>query len=210
MGKTLEPESVSCWINQLREGNHQAASRLWERYGFALQQLAKKRYGGALNAVFDEQDLAQSVFVALWRNAEEGKLDDVQDRNELWWLLLEITRRRALTRLKFNQAQKRTILPSQHMPGPSAQEGVGSLSQISDPRELPPEAMVILHEEHDRFMDLLRDDTLRAIAQRKLQGDGVKEIAKELGVSVRTVIRKSNLIRDIWETHLNDGLLKQD
>ena len=194
----MEAESVSCWINQLKEGNQHAARRLWERYGGALQRLAKSRYRGVLNAVFDEQDLAQSVFVALWKNAEEGRLEEIQDRTELWWLLLEITRRRALSRLEFNRAQKRGANITPDVSNSSDDSAIDIFSQLSDLRELPPEMVVILSDEHDRFMSLLPDDMLRNIASQKLEGYSVSEIAVRLNLSTRTVIRKLNLIREHW------------
>ena len=45
---------------------------------------------------------------------------------------------------------------------------------------------------------MLEDETLRQIAQRKLEGYESAEIAAVLGVSSRTVDRKLRLIREIW------------
>jgi len=192
----MDSESVSSWICQLSQGNQQAAFKLWNRYGKALQNLAKAHYTFALNAVFDEHDLAQSVFMALWQNAEAGRLKGVRDRQELWWMLLEMTRRRAISRAKYNQATKRPQAPSN--PGK-----YDPLPELSDPKQLSPEVLSILHEEHDRIMQLLPDDRLRTIAQLHLEGFSNEEIAGKIELSPRTISRKLKLIRDQWSIELH-------
>ena len=48
-------------------------------------------------------------------------------------------------------------------------------------------------------LDRLGDDRLRDIAAKKLEGYSNVEIAKQLGVAVRTVERKLGRIRTCWE-----------
>lgn len=196
-------ESVSSWIRQLRQGDQQAAHRLWNRYGEALQKIARSRYGFVLNAVFDEQDLAQSVFMSLWKNAESGRLAEVQDRNELWWLLLEITRRRAMARMTYNNASKRKRQTSGEAESAGGTETFNPLHHLTDPRQLSPEVLTILNEEHERFMSLLRDDLTRTVAQLHLEGFSADEIAVKIDLSSRTIVRKLKLIRDLWTRELN-------
>ena len=60
----MEPEqSVTLWFDQLRKGNEQAASQLWQRYFQRLVQLAKQRLGATPNRLVDEEDVAVSVFL---------------------------------------------------------------------------------------------------------------------------------------------------
>jgi len=201
-GCVLDSESISSWIRLLQDGNLDAISPLWHRYGAALEKIARKHYRSALNAVFDEQDLAQSVFMALWRNAEAGRLEQVRDRNELWWLLLEITRRRAMARMTYNNAQKRKPGLA-FSPARDDSSTFDPLSQLTNTRQLSPEVLTILNEEHERFMGLLKDDVLRTIAQLHLEDHAVDEIARQLDVSPRTITRKLKLIRDQWTRELD-------
>jgi len=195
-------DSVSSWIRKLEKGDQTAAYRLWDRYGEALQRIARSKFGPALNATFDEQDLAQSVFMALWKNAESGRLEQIKDRHELWWLLLEITRRRALSRMEYNQAAKRLPESGNAKSASSSSGDIDPLANIADPRELSPEVISILTEEHERFMSLLRDDTMRSIARLHLEDFSLEEIAIRVDVSVRTITRKLKIIRDIWAKEL--------
>ena len=64
-----------------------------------------------------------------------------------------------------------------------------------------PEIAAQVAEDLSRLMEVLGDDTLRAIARMKMEEYGTIEIAARLGVSVRTVDRKLCLIREIWEDH---------
>ena len=199
----MEHQSVTVWLRQLANGDQEAAKKLWDRYGPELVELSRRRFGGVLRASDDEEDLVQSVFKALWTGATDGRLDGVQDREHLWWLLLKITRRKALNRHAYNKRQKRaqnTISLTGDL------DGDGSIA----PDELlpagdqpPPDLILILAEEQDRLLSVLRDDVLRSIALWKLDGHTHEEIAQKLGVTTRTVIRKFNLIREIWTQELD-------
>lgn len=199
----MEHQSVTVWLRQLANGDQEAARKLWDRYGPELVELSRRRFGGVLRASDDEEDLVQSVFKALWTGATDGRLDGVQDREHLWWLLLKITRRKALNRHAYNKRQKRaqnTISLNGDL------EGDGSIA----PNELlpagdqpPPDLILILAEQQDRLLSALRDDVLRSIALWKLDGHTHEEIAQKLGVTTRTVIRKFNLIREIWTQELD-------
>ena len=66
-------------------------------------------------------------------------------------------------------------------------------------REPTPEDAAQFAEDYERLLARLGDETLRTIALSKLEGHTNEEIAAELGTSPRTVDRKLNLIRKIWE-----------
>ncbi len=198
----MNQDSVTIWLRQLERGDQEAAERLWNRYSSALMRLAQDRYRGAVSAVADEEDLVQSVFKALWTGATDGRLDTVKDRTELWWLLLAITRRKAINRKAYNSRLKR----GQKVVSLSQLDTVSGDSEFT-PSSLadsqpPPELILLLEEEQQRLLASLRDDVLRSIAVWKLEGDTHEEIAEKLGVAPRTVIRKLNLIRETWSKEL--------
>ncbi len=62
-----------------------------------------------------------------------------------------------------------------------------------------PELVAEFAEYCQRMLDLLKDDTLRVIALRKLEGYTNKEIADGLPCAPRTIERKLQLIRGKWE-----------
>jgi DNA-directed RNA polymerase specialized sigma24 family protein len=64
--------------------------------------------------------------------------------------------------------------------------------------EPTPELAAQLAEEYHRLLDRLGDDTLRAVAQWKLEGWTNREIAARLGCVEHTVERKIRSIRWLW------------
>ncbi len=199
----MEHQSVTVWLRQLATGDQDAAKKLWDRYGPELLELSRRRFGGVLGVLEDEEDLAQSVFKALWTGATDGRLEGVQDREQLWWLLLKITRRKALNRHAYNTRQKRSHNPISLSGLPDDDGSMAPADRIPDDDQPPPDLILILAEEQDRLLNMLRDDVLRSIALWKLDGHTHEEIAQQLGVTPRTVIRKFNLIREIWSQELD-------
>lgn len=199
----MEQDSVTLWLRQLSQGNQTAARQLWNRYSQALIRLAQSRFPGAFTAAADEEDLVQSVFQTLWTGAAAGRWDTVKDRSELWWLLLAITRQKAINQHAYNSRQKRG---AGHQPLSLTDTITGDssatpLDQVADERP-PPELILMLEEEQQRLLACLRDDVLRSIAVMKLDGASHEQIAQQLDVAPRTVIRKLNLIRETWSKEL--------
>jgi hypothetical protein len=52
-------------------------------------------------------------------------------------------------------------------------------------------------------MEALADDELRDVALRRMQGESVEAIAEQLGYAPRSIKRKLQLIRGIWEKELS-------
>jgi DNA-binding NarL/FixJ family response regulator len=55
-------------------------------------------------------------------------------------------------------------------------------------------------DECRRLLGVLRDDSLRVVARLRMEGHSNKEVADQLGCSLRTVARKIELIRRCWLT----------
>jgi RNA polymerase sigma factor (sigma-70 family) len=194
--------SVSQWIANLKDGEAEAARRLWERYALRIVELAKLRLGGAPKRLADEEDVAVSVFHSVCRGAAAGRFQDIKNRDELWWLLLAITKQKVVDHVRRETAQKRG---GRTKGGPGseakcARKNISLDELISD--EPTPEFAVMLQEEHERLLKLLRDDSVRRVANFRIQGFTAAEIAHDLGVSERSIERKLKLIRESWSREL--------
>lgn len=197
-------QSISLWISHLKDGNDVAAQQLWDRYSSQLVELARRRLKAAPKRVADEEDIASSVFHSLCRGAAAGRLQSVKNRDDLWWLLLSITKQKVVDHVRRENAQKRGAgrTHSESGLGGNVDEGRGfALDQLvgADPT---PEFIVILEEQHHRLLGLLRDDHLRQIAVSRIEGFTVPEIAAGLHVTTRTIERKLQLIRNAWSKEL--------
>src|SRR5262245_31923229 len=179
------PGSVSGWLAQLQAGEDEAAQPLWERYFRRLVELARSRLRGVPRSAADEEDVALSAFDSFCRGATQGRFPQLQDRNELWRLLVVITAHKALDRLRHERRQKRG-------------GGVRPLSALEDEeagvaevvgREPTPEFAALVADECRRLLDGLGDDELRSVALWKMEGYTTDEIAAKLGCVPRTVER---------------------
>src|SRR4051812_43466440 len=100
-------DSISEWLGQLKAGQIEAAQKLWSRDSAKLVRMAKQRLGKSPREVADEEDIALSVFGSVFRAAAEGRFDQISTRDELWWLLLTLTNRKAVDHIRREAAQKR-------------------------------------------------------------------------------------------------------
>ena len=193
--------SVTLWIALLKEGDSTAAQPLWERYFHQLVHLARNRLRGAPRRAADEEDVALSAFESFCRRAAQGRFPRLDDRDDLWRLLLVFTARKAAHLIRDENRGRRgggKVSPEADLPN-SAEEGEAALARVIG-NEPTPELAAQVAEECCRLLDKLADDDLRSIAVWQMEGYTVPEIAAKLGRSERTVARKLAVIRDSWRT----------
>lgn len=176
--------------------NEEAAFRLWDVYFQRLLLVAQQNLHHLPTAAADEEDVALSAMHSLFRAAENGRLNAVQNRNELWKLLLTITLRKVNRHTERAMALKRggPITASDGMQHRLTQD---VLNGIPDSRFLSD-----LMLESRELIELLPDDVLREIVMARLEGYTVEEIAQKRGVAVSTIERKLARIRSLWESHV--------
>ncbi len=194
-----EDQSVTWWIENLKEGDEAAAQSLWQRYFGRLVGLARQRLGDGQRRVQDEQDIAIGVFKSLCERAEKGGLAGVESRDDLWRLLATITVRKAAAQVRDANRQKRGggLVRGDSVCGEEC--GLDAFAGT----EPSPDLLYQLAEEHHRLLDALDDDTLRNIALWKMEGWTGQEIAGKLGITRRSVERKLERIRELWKEELN-------
>lgn len=202
----LDFRSVTVWLNELKDGSDYAANELWQRYFARLVALARNRLANIPKRVSDEEDVALNVFHSLCQGAEQGRFDQLNDRDDLWRLLVVMTRHKSLNQIRQQRAQKRG---GQNVRGNSIFEGAGSNASARDfdfffNDEPTPEFLVEVQEEQQRLLNLLTDESHRRIAILRLQGYSVQEAAEKMGISARSIKRKLALIREIWALELHD------
>ena len=90
------PGSVTHWIAELRAGDPAAAQKLWERYFSRLVGLARQKLHALPRRAADEEDVALSAFDSFCRGVEQDRFPHLEDRDNLWQLLVTITARKAL------------------------------------------------------------------------------------------------------------------
>jgi DNA-directed RNA polymerase specialized sigma24 family protein len=189
--------SITGWIGQLKAGNQAAAEKLWESYYRRMVGLARKKLQGLPRRVADEEDVALSAFNSFCRGAEGGRFPHLTDREDLWRLLFLITARKAFDLVEHQGRQKRgggAVLGESAL----AAADEAALEQIAG-REPSPEFAAQVADEFRRLLARLGDEQLRQVALWKLEGYTSEEIAARLGCVRRTVERKVQVIRSLWD-----------
>lgn len=200
-----EREPVSEWIERIKAGDQEAATKLWNKYYDKLIRLACRRLKGARRRSEDEEDVVARAFETFFRRAKEESFSELRDRNDLWRLLVTITDRKAKNFVRAETRQKRGSGKIRGESGfygnakdkkkkPADGGGADQFAGVEPTPEFT--AMMLDHFQH--LLDGL-DEDLREIALLKLEGFSHDEIAQEIGRSARTVERRVWLIREKWK-----------
>lgn len=194
-------DEISAWLQQVKESDNRSQQELWDAYFSKLVGLARSKLRGAATREFDEEDIALSAFNSFFRAVSEQRLPKLDDRHDLWKVLVTITARKIADQRKRQLTLKRGrgLVRGESVFRRSDGDQAVGLSQIfgSDPT---PEMAALVAEEYQQLIGQLPDGVYREIAQLKMQGYLNAEIARQMGCVERTVERKLERIRSIWDS----------
>jgi RNA polymerase sigma factor (sigma-70 family) len=192
--------SVTRWVTALKGGDAAAAQPLWERYHRRLVGLAREKLRAGRRRAADEEDVVQSAFHSFFQGVARGRFPQLDDRNNLWRLLVVITARKALDQLTHERRQRRgggTVQGESWISPTEGEWDAAAIEQVVG-EEPTPEFAAQVAEEYERLLDRLGNETLCRVAVWKMEGLTDDEVAERLGCSRRTVARKLEAIRIIW------------
>ena len=172
---------------------------LWEAYFCRLVGLARVRLRDTPRTMADEEDIALSAFDSFCRGTQADRFARLNDRNDLWQILVLITVRKAIDLRKHEGRVSRGTGRVQSLNELSS-EAIETIAG-DDPA---PEVAAELAEEFDRLMGRLGDSALQRIAVWKLEGHTNDEIAARLGCVTSTIERKLARIRSMWANEIKD------
>jgi DNA-directed RNA polymerase specialized sigma24 family protein len=187
--------SVTHWLRGAESGGETASRELWRRYFESLVRLARARLRASPRAAEDEEDVALSAFDSFLAGAARGRFPRLDDRSDLWRILVTITTRKAVDQVQRHRRQKRG--GGRVLVASDAEDGGTPFGDTPGP-DPTPEFAAMMAEECRLRLDALRDETLRRIALLKMEGCTNEEVAERLGCGLRTVVRKLDLIRKAW------------
>jgi RNA polymerase sigma factor (sigma-70 family) len=165
------------------ESVEDAALRLSKFDTERFRHLVLRSLQGARLGVADEHDLTQVVLIAAVRQARRGSVPRREAGNDLWrWL--RVVARRSAKKLRAREHRLRRAYPD------------AALRRTSSDAE-PADHLISRREHEESLLRCLGNDTLRAVACAKLDGETNAEIAARLGVHTRTVERHVRRIRQL-------------
>jgi len=188
---------ITVWLNQISAKPDEAMNEIWGAYFDRLVTYAKRKLGGMPRRAVDEEDIAAMALNSFFQAAKQNRFPDLNDRADLWKILLTITARKAGKQIRGHVSQKRGggAIRGESVFTNAAGEQQSGLEAAAEPTEAFGE---LFAEELIVKLDTLSDPRLREIAIKKLEGFTNVEIADLLGCTVRTVERKLGRIRNAW------------
>jgi DNA-directed RNA polymerase specialized sigma24 family protein len=194
----VDSELTTTWFERLAAGDSTAAQRAWQDYYGRLIALARRKLGGSARRVADEEDVVLVAFNSFLKGLKAGRFPKLADRHDLWQVLVMLTARKAIDQREYENRQKR----GGGKKPIAAHAGHGSDSALLSEAigtEPTPAFATEVAEELESLLAALGDLTLTQIAVGKLEGYTNQELAQQIGCGVRTIERKLNLIRAVWE-----------
>ena len=192
-------DSVTVWLTSLKNGDAEAAQKLWTRYFEALVRLARYQLRGAPGPLLTRKTRRLPHSTALSEVPPAAVIPGSTTATISRRLLVVITERKRLTSPSTSAdksaEEERLLAPQVGRPDADRGDGKiagGSLSGVSPPSLRRPS------QTNARRLLGLRDDSLRAVAALRMEGCTNEEVAQRLGCSLRTVARKVELIRRSW------------
>jgi RNA polymerase sigma factor (sigma-70 family) len=180
-------DCITCWLQQIKDGDQAAVQKLLEHYFQQLVQVARRKLETIPQLADYGEDVALSAFKSLVLGAQRGRFAQLQDRQGLWRLLIVLTLRKAVDLLRKEKRHHK--------------QGDVEVAELLS-HEPTPALALQMADECRRLLDNLGNDELRAIALWKMEGYSNDEIAGKLDCTPRTVGRRLQFIRQIWEAEI--------
>lgn len=180
---------------RLRVGDNEAATKVFQRFGGRLIELAQKQLKPQIRRKVDPEDVLQSAFRSFFVRQAAGEFQDLESWDSLWGALIVITLHKCVSRIRHFRRARRDIereagAPATAEPTNDPWEGL-----IPD-REPTPEEAAILAETMEQLLTQFEGRNREALTHW-LQGMPVPEISELVGCTERTVYRVLDRAKDL-------------
>jgi len=194
----LPKGSVSGWIAKMRQGDAIAISNLVARYFRKISQFADSKLRRGVRVTDDGEDIAISVLQTITQNSADGQFPDLQDRDDLWLLMIVIAQHQVIDR-------QRTVRRRAPM---------HTMTDMLETYNTDLDAFLGHHDSHEKAMEIIEcwedllkslpDERNREVAKLKMLGYSNRKISETLEMVPRTVDRKVKMIADLWHDYFTE------
>ena len=199
--------SITEHIEMGKNNDDDSLHYLYLRFRSRMIGWANKELNSSQCRAFDAEDVVLEAYHRLCTGLVNGQYPYVENRYSFQSLLATLTIRRAIDRIKRENAAKRgngyihgeSVFENQGIPG----EGPSRFDDLKGPGITPLEETIIDEEFNHRIKAL--PPQLKDIAQKLLRGFTPREIARSLGCSVRSIEIKRKQIFEIWKQDLESN-----
>jgi RNA polymerase sigma-70 factor (ECF subfamily) len=183
-------DSFTDLMGRLRQGDQDAAARLYSQYAQRLIGLAYRHLESRIRQKVDPEDVAQSVLKSFFKRQRQGHFD-LASWDNLWSMLVTITLHKCGHRVEYYRAACRDVAREQTPV--TSDESVHAFEALAD--EPTPFQAALLAELTEQILAGLNDDRERQIFALSLEGHTPVQIGEKVGRTDRTVQRTLARIR---------------
>ncbi len=186
--------SVTAWIESLKQGDPTAAEAIWTRFIARVKAMAHDKIQNVPARFGDHDDLAQNVFAAVFDGIQNDRFRQIDSREDLWQILAMVTARRSADLWRKAVSSSESGESAIVRPDSGANASFADImGQVSD--ELLVDSIGLAGSE---LMQSL-EPKLQSVAMLRFKGHSNREIAEQIGRSVKTVERYMKMIREKWD-----------
>ncbi len=181
----MENENTD-WLQDLIERRDGYDTEAVRRFSERLLRLAGSRMPDQLQRRLDPEDIVQSVFRSFFTRHAAGKFE-FNEAADLWRLLAAITFHKVQKKIRHHFSLKRDVNREvdNDLPALPVRAIEPTASSVVTMTELLDQILAELPETH------------REIVRLRLDNYSMNEIAEQVDVSTRTVLRAMNLVREV-------------
>ncbi|MFK7768363.1 MAG: ECF-type sigma factor [Mariniblastus sp.] len=190
--------TITAWLDRMRLGDPNAVERLWNYFSPDLiRNLAPEC---SKLKICDEEDIVIVAFYQLTKAMEENKAEGITNRREFWKLLRVITKNKVRDWLRYDTAKRR-----------GGDERVLSISScdVDDASKLQKSTIESyddcdLIERFQKVVGKMDRPEYSEVIRLKVSGKTNAEIARELGLALRTIQYLISSIKQVWLESFRD------
>jgi RNA polymerase sigma-70 factor, ECF subfamily len=187
------PSSPS-WLEHVLSGDPDHEREVVDRYTLGLLEVARRQLPDRIRRRVDPEDIVQSVYRSFFRRLDKGEFA-FEESHDVWRLLAVMTFRKSRNQVKHHRRlQRDAFRETSYRPSSDS----GPTHELVDPA--PDASDVAMMVEHlEQLLAGLPERHHRLVSLR-LEGLSTSEIARETGVSKRTVLRVLARLQELAET----------
>lgn len=186
------------WLEPLVAGEPWYEQQVVDRYTFDLLKLARQRLPDGIRRRVDPEDVVQSVYRSFFRRLRNGEFA-FDESHDVWRLLAVMTYHKVHNVTKYHRRQQRDASRDVSYETAAQPETAAAL-QASTPQ---PDDLAILQEYLEKLLAELPQRHHQLVILR-LEGFSIAEIADQLNVSQRTVLRVLAQVRNLAKRLIGD------
>jgi len=182
-------------IDRLSRGEPEAIRWLWGQANERLLPYVRSKVKSIGDRALDAEDVLIAVFSRLCSSLQKNAFANLQAMDDLWTVLMVLTKRQLATEARRQTATKRGGRMTRR-----------SWSAAHDTHRASATATFVYRDTLSQAIADLGVDELREVALLRIEGHDNSEIAARLNVSLRTVERRISIIRERWKDRFEFAL----